>query len=116
MENCTRRADSRHDRDGWYSKNVQFLMDIILVDIIKRLKEDANFIKYNFFNHRILLCGENELEAAQEIEKLRAQRDAWKAEAEHQYGLLRAVKNEDVDYPTKGVLDAYAAGRHPALR
>ena len=51
-----------------------------------------------------------------EIERLVAQRDAWKAEAEHQYGECRAAKYGDVDYPTDGALDAYASAKYPALR
>ncbi len=50
-----------------------------------------------------------------ETERLRAQRDAWKEVAEHQYGLLRAEKYGDEDYPVLGALDAWAAGRHPIL-
>ena len=47
---------------------------------------------------------------------LRQQRDAWKTEAEHQYGLLRAEILDEPDYPVTGALDAYAAGRHPVLK
>ncbi len=85
------------------------------MDIIERLKEDWHFIKYNFVNSRMCLCGEHALEASMEISRLRAQRDAWKEVAEHQYGLLRAEKYGDEDYPVQGALDVWAAGRHPIL-
>jgi hypothetical protein len=51
-------------------------------------------------------------------EQLRAQRDAWKHAAEHQYGLLRAslYGESDENYPVQGALDAWAVGRYPALR
>ena len=46
-----------------------------------------------------------------------AQRDAWKAVAEDQYGKLRAMLyGPETDYPTDGALDAYAAGKHPVLK
>ena len=46
-----------------------------------------------------------------------AQRDAWKAEAEHQYGQVRFLKyGEEVDYPVTGALDAYAAKKYPVLK
>ena len=51
----------------------------------------------------------------EEVEKLRAQRDAWKTEAEHQYGLLRVAQDGEMDYPVTGALDAYASGKYPAL-
>ncbi len=53
-----------------------------------------------------------------QIEILKAQRDAWKEVAENQYGLLRISMygGSAGDYPVKGALDAWAAGRHPVLR
>ena len=53
---------------------------------------------------------------ADEIELLREQCDAWKTEAEHQYGLVRASKFDEIDYPVEGALDAYAAGKYPVLK
>lgn len=53
---------------------------------------------------------------AAEIERLQAQRDAWKEVAEHQYGLQRIDKFMDADYKVTGALDAWAAGRYPVLK
>lgn len=53
---------------------------------------------------------------ADDVDLLRAQRDAWKAEAEHQYGLVRGLKFEEADYPVTGALDEYAARKYKALR
>lgn len=52
-----------------------------------------------------------------EIERRKAQCDAWKDAAEHHYGLLRVALygDSDADYPVTGALDAWAAGRYPAL-
>jgi hypothetical protein len=54
---------------------------------------------------------------AEEVRQLRAERDAWKDAAEHQYGLLRAslYGESGEDYPVQGALDAWAAGRYPAI-
>lgn len=57
------------------------------------------------------------LEAKAEIELLRKQRDAWKAEAEYQYGLVRFLRyGEEADYPVTNALDAYVAGKYPVLK
>lgn len=61
-------------------------------------------------------CSEWLRRVAAEIELLTAQRDAWKEVAEHQYGLVKSAKYQEVDYPVTGALDAWAAGRHPVLR
>lgn len=61
-------------------------------------------------------CSEWLRGVAATIELLTAQRDAWKEVAEHQYGLVRAAKYHESDYPVTGALDAWAAGRHPVLR
>jgi hypothetical protein len=52
-----------------------------------------------------------------QVELLRKQRDAWKEEAEHQYGLVQALQNDgEEDYhPVAGALDKYAAGKYPVL-
>lgn len=57
------------------------------------------------------------VEQHEEIERLKEQRDAWKDAAEHHYGLLRVALYGDSaeDYPVTGALDAWAAGRYPAL-
>jgi hypothetical protein len=68
-----------------------------------------------------LLTDEEKIEELRKrLASMTAQRDAWKAEAEHQYGLWRVATygpgpcHPDF-YPTKGALDAYARGKHPAL-
>jgi hypothetical protein len=52
-----------------------------------------------------------------DAERLKSARDAWKDAAEHQYGLLRTALygESDEDYPVQGALDAWAAGRYPAI-
>ena len=85
-------------------------------NIVDLLEEDAHFIKYNFVNPRLCLCGEHEAAAAAEIVRLRAQRDAWKSEAENMYGHLNSVLHADkANWPAAGALDTYAAGKYPAL-
>lgn len=52
-----------------------------------------------------------------QVELLREQRDAWKEEAEHQYGLVHALQNDGEEdcHPVAGALDKYAAGKYPVL-
>jgi hypothetical protein len=58
----------------------------------------------------------NHLAGNEEIDRMRAERDAWKEVAEHQHGLLRAVLSGGLEMGCPvGVLDAWAAGRHPVL-
>jgi len=66
--------------------------------------------------HRFIPVGYMMHEAAEQIERLRLQRDSWKEVAEHQYGLVRTAHTGDYDYPVDGALDAWAAGRHPILK
>ncbi len=57
-------------------------------------------------------------EALDQIDCLKAQRDAWRDMAEYQYGQLRIAKYGDsqADYPVLGALDAFAAERYPILK
>ena len=56
-------------------------------------------------------------ESLDQIDRLQAQRDAWRDMAEYQYGQLRVAKygDSEADYPVFGALDALAAKRYSIL-
>lgn len=95
--------------------------DYLLAHGASLMSEDSHEIIHIDTMNRIVAASTERLEReCAELRKqcslLREQRDAWKTEAEHQYGLLRAEILDELDYPVTGALDTYAAGKYSVLK